>query len=72
MNYQIYSGPIENKDRMDHKAQISFEGGYQAVLLPAGFVLWRFVSQLKHNRFGSYWIDGTTMTQIMNELQEER
>ena len=69
MSFKIYSGPVGKEDEMDFNAKASFEGGYVTVLLPAGTMLWRFVSEDRFNqRFGPFWMDSPTMSNIMSSL----
>ena len=63
-----FNGRIEAADAMDATQKASFLGGCQTVVLPVGFELWRFISQKEHNRFGTFWMDGSTMTAIMQTL----
>jgi len=68
MNYKIYTGLLANEDEMSSKAKASFEGGYQTVVLPAGYVLWRFISSINAYRFSDFWVDAPAMANIMNGL----
>ncbi|WP_373515939.1 hypothetical protein [Persicitalea sp.] len=68
MNYTIYPEPIAKEDEMNPEAKASFEGGYLTVVLPVGYVLWRFISRMNDRRFGAFWVDVPTMTNLMNAL----
>ena len=68
MRYKNYSGKISKEDAMDSEAIASFDNGYETVLLPAGFVLWRFVSRRFDRQYGAFWVDSNTMTSMMQVL----
>ncbi len=44
----------------------SFRNTIATTILPPGMVLWRFSSSLYSSRFGAYWMDSKTMTEIMS------
>lgn len=69
MGPQPYTGQLAAKDRLTPGDLASFLSGCSTVLLPPNFVLWRFVSQLKDNKFGAYWMDPATMRALMDSIQ---
>ncbi|MBN2173799.1 MAG: hypothetical protein JXR61_07230 [Prolixibacteraceae bacterium] len=70
MDIKLYSGHIDNDDRLNIEQENSFRGGFKTVLLPSGFILWRFLSKKMDNPFRAYWIDRKTMMKIMELLHQ--
>jgi len=66
MNYKIYSGTIQDEEKMTSVQSNSFDNNIQTVLLPAGYELWRFISEKTDNPFGAFWIDSESMRIVMN------
>ena len=62
------TGQISSKDELSPEQKQSFHSVYRTQILPAGTVLWRFVSKQSDRRFGSYWMDSQTMRTIMETL----
>lgn len=56
---------LSTDDKLNSIEINSFSGGYKQIELPSGFVLWRFISQVNYKKFSSFWIDASTMEEIM-------
>lgn len=68
MNFQIFNGIIGKKDQLHPEAAASFDGPYTTIKLPKNFELWRFISKSDSKRLGTFWIDASSMRQIMEEF----
>ncbi len=60
-----YAGKIPPQDELSLQQRSTFIGPIQTTLLSPGFILWRFVSDQKRNRFSDCWVDPETMKFIM-------
>lgn len=58
---------IEEKDKLSHTQKTTFlNESCSVVLIETGDVLWRFISQKNRNKFSDFWMDSTTMGNIMS------
>jgi len=65
---KMTTSAIAPEDQMTPEQIESFTGGYRTVVLPKGFVLWRFISQKESYRFGAFWMEPQTMKRVMETL----
>ena len=68
--YQSYTGKIDIQDKLTNVQIKTFEKNYQTVLLPKGYVLWRFASLKNDNPYGAFLMDSETMQSIMSTLHK--
>ncbi len=68
--YQLFNGKIDSQDKLTNIQINSFQDGYETVLLPIAFVLWRFASQKNSNPYGPFLMDSDTMQSIMSTLHK--
>jgi hypothetical protein len=64
-----FTGKIAVQDALSQEQKASFRNSYRVVQLPAGFVLWRFISKWGDKQFGAFWMDDETMYDIMQSFQ---
>ncbi len=59
---------MERIDQLSPDDIKSFRTTVATTVLKPGTVLWRFSSSLRANKFGAYWIDSRTMSEIMRSF----
>jgi hypothetical protein len=69
MSIKNYSGQLADLDSMNSDQKASFRSSYRTVVLPVGYILWRFTSLKEDNKFGAFWMDHQTMEDIMQTFQ---
>jgi hypothetical protein len=66
----IITYTMEKEDQLTSDDIKSFRSNVAVVTLKPGTVLWRFISSKNASKFGAYWIDARTMSDIMRTFQE--